>query len=70
MYSKNTSVTAAIVTLITGAAAYFISKFFLQFEYSFLLSVCVAVVSYYTVYLITRALTAAELPVALKDTDN
>ncbi len=70
MYSKNTSVTAAIVTLLTGAATYFISKFFLHFEYSFLLSVFVSIASYYSIILIKRVITFTELLVALKDSDN
>ncbi|MEJ5361359.1 MAG: sodium:solute symporter family protein [Spirochaetota bacterium] len=70
MYSKKPSVPAAVVTLITGATTYFIGKFFIHFEYSFLLSVLIAVLSYYTVILLIRVISSAELPVAVKDTDS
>ncbi|MGQ9842105.1 MAG: sodium:solute symporter family protein [Spirochaetota bacterium] len=69
MYSKKTSVPAAIVTLITGACSYFVGKFFIHFEYSFLLSILVAVLSYYSVTLITKAVIPAQL-FAVKDTDS
>jgi len=71
MYAKKTNVTAAIITLISGACAYFVAKFFIHFEYSFLLSVCISILSYYAVVFITRIVaTTQPLTVVIKDSDS
>lgn len=69
MYSKKTSVPAAVITLVTGACTYFIGKFFIHFEYSFLLSMVISASSYYSVVLVTKVLISAEM-LAVKDTDS